>query len=145
METSDRIFPLCELLLGAAHADGELQPQEKTEIRALLVELAGEARVEVEACIASFEPAQFDISSVIGLFKNDSEAERQKLLLLVSTVIEADDVIDLAENEYLRKLATALALPRSALEGLAVDVEIEQVKDTFNAVRKTPPPVPATR
>jgi len=140
--TSDRIFPLCELLLGAAHADGELQPQEATEIRALLVELAGESRVEVEACIASFEPAKFQPSSVIGLFKGDSEDERRKLLLLTSTVIEADDQIDLAENDYLRQLATLLELPESALEGLVVDVEIEEVKTTFNAVRKGPPPVP---
>ncbi len=142
MSTSDRIFPLCELLLGAAYADDQFHPQEKTEIRALLVELAGELRVEVEACIASFEPAKFDLSSIIGIFRDDSEEERHKLLLLVSTVIEADDEIDLAENEYLRTLATALALPPSALEGLTLDVEIEEVKDTFNAVRKSPPPVP---
>jgi len=140
--TSDRIFPLCELLLGAAYADSELHPQEKTEIRALLVELAGELRVEVEACIASFEPEKFDPSSVIGVFKDDSEEERQRLLLLVSTVIEADEEIDLSENEYLRKLASLLALPKSALAGLVVDVEVEEVKETFNAVRKGPPPIP---
>ncbi len=134
---SDRIFPLCELLLGAAYADGELHPDEKTEIRALLVELAGEQRVEVEACIASFEPERFDPSSVIGIFQNDSEAERQKLLLLVSTVIEADETIDLAENEYLCELAKSLALPDSALAGLTVDVEIEEVRETFAAVRKS--------
>jgi uncharacterized membrane protein YebE (DUF533 family) len=142
MSTSDRIFPLCELLLGAAYADDELHPQEKTEIRALLVELAGELRIEVEACIASFEPAKFDLSSIIGIFRDDTEEERHKLLLLVSTVIEADDEIDLAENEYLRQLATALALPPSALAGLTVDVEVEEIKDTFNAVRRGPPPIP---
>jgi uncharacterized tellurite resistance protein B-like protein len=142
MSTSDRIFPLCELLMGAAYADDELHPQEKTEIRALLVELAGELRIEVEACIASFEPEKFDLSSIIGIFRDDTEAERHKLLLLVSTVIEADDEIDLAENEYLRQLAKALALPASALAGLTVDVEIEEIKDTFNAVRKGPPPIP---
>jgi uncharacterized membrane protein YebE (DUF533 family) len=143
MSTSDRIFPLCELLLGAAYADGELHAQEKTEIRALLVELAGELRIEVEACIASFEPDKFDLSSIIGIFRDDSEEERTKLLLLVSTVIEADEEIDLAENEYLRELATALALPASALTGLTLDVEIEEVKQTFDAVRRRPPPVPA--
>ena len=89
MSTADRIFPLCELLLGAAYADDELHPQEKHEIRALLVELAGEKCVEVEACIASFEPDKFEPSSVIGVFVDDSEEERGKLLLLVSTVIEA--------------------------------------------------------
>ena len=142
MSTSDRIFPLCELLLGAAYADQELHPQEKTEIRALLVELAGELRVEVEACIASFEPEKFKPSSVIGVFRNDSEEERRKLLLLVSTVIEADEQIDLAENDYLREIASLLGLPASALDGLVVDVEIEAVKQTFNAVRTTPPPLP---
>jgi len=131
----DRIFPLCELLLGAAYADRELHPRETTEIRALLVELAGEKLVEVEACIASFEPAKFDLPSVVGYFRDDSEEARAKLLLLVSTVIEADDEIDLAENEYLRALAAGLGLPASALAGIALDVEIEEVKQTFHAIR----------
>jgi uncharacterized membrane protein YebE (DUF533 family) len=144
MSSSDRIFPLCELLLGAAYADGQFQKQEKTEIRALLTELAGEMRVEVEACIASFEPDKFKLDSIIGVFRDDSEEERKKLLLLASTVIEADDEIDLSENAYLRDLAVALALPTSALDGLIVDVEIEEVKETFNAVRKGPPPIPAS-
>ena len=142
MPTSDRIFPLCELLLGAAYADGQLQSQETTEIRALLIELAGELRIEVEACIASFEPAKFQPSSVLGLFRDDSEEDRRRLLLLVSTVIEADDEIDLAESEYLREVAAGLGLPDSALEGLAVDIEIEEVKDTLEAVRRPPPPPP---
>ncbi|HEU4615358.1 MAG TPA: TerB family tellurite resistance protein [Kofleriaceae bacterium] len=142
MPTSDRIFPLCELLLGAAYADGQLQPQEATEIRALLIEQAGELRIEVEACIASFEPQKFQPSSVLGLFRDDSEEDRRRLLLLVSTVIEADDEIDLAESEYLREVAAGLGLPDSALEGLAVDIEIEEIKDTFDAVRKGLPPPP---
>ena len=140
MSISDRIFPLCELLLGAAYADHELQQQEKTEIRALLIELAGERHVEVEACIASFEPAKFDLQSIIGVFRDDSEEDRRRLLRLVTTVIEADDEIDLAENEYLRELAGALGLPDSALEGLAVDIEIEEIKDTVQTLRKPPPP-----
>lgn len=146
--SSDRIFPMCELLLGAAYADAELHPRETTEIRALLVEMAGELRVEVEACIASFEPAKFDLASVAGYFKDDSEQDRRKLLLLASTVVESDDSIDFAENDYLRRLAEALALPVSALDGLVVDIEIEEVRETFESVRtgKTsgkPPPIPA--
>jgi len=142
MSTSDRIFPLCELLLGAAYADQEFHPREKTEIRALLVELAGEQRVEVEACIASFDPDKFRPGSVAGIFKDDSEEERRKLLLLVSTVIEADDEIDFAENDYLREVASLLGLPSSALDGLVAVIEIEEVKESFAAVRKGPPPLP---
>lgn len=127
MERSDRIFPLCELLLGAAHADRTVAAAELTEIRALLIELAGEARIEVEACIASFDAAAFKPSSVTGLFVEDAEDERRKLLLLLSTVIEADGEVDLAENDYLREVAGLLALPASALDGLVVDVEVEEL------------------
>jgi uncharacterized tellurite resistance protein B-like protein len=143
MTGSDRIYPLCELLLAAAYADGELQPQEATEIRALLIELAGESRVEVEACIASFEPAKFDLGSTVGYFRDDSPEQREKLLLLASKVVDADDVVDLGENEYLRQLATALALPSSALAGLALEIEAEELHDTFEEVRRpSPPPIP---
>jgi len=142
MSISDRIFPLCELLLGAAYADQELHRQEKTEVRALLAELAGELRIEVEACIASFEPDRYDLKTTAAVFRDDSEDDRRKLLLLVATVTEADDEIDLAENDYLRDLAAALALPASALEGLTVDVEIEDIKETFQSARKGPPPLP---
>ena len=131
---SDRIFPLCELLLGAAYADEHLHKREKTEIRSLLCELTGELRVEVEACIASFDPAKFQLGNVIGVFIDDPEEERLRLLRLASSVIEADDEIDYRENEYLRALATALQLPDSALEGLVVDLELEEVKEDFDAV-----------
>ncbi len=136
---TDRIFPLCELLLGAAYSDEELHDKEKLEIRALLIELAGEQRVEVEACIASFEPEKFELSSVVGVFRDDPEEERHRLLRLVATVIEADDELDFRENDYLRALASALRLPESALAGLVVDIEIEEIQDTFDAVAKRPP------
>ena len=135
---NDRIYPLCELLLGAAHADREVHNVEMVEVRSLLTELAGEHRVEVEACIASFEPEKFDMATTAGYFRNDSEDDRQKLLLLCSTVIESDDEIDLAENEYLCELAKALALPDAALRGLTVDVEIEEQKATFTRMRTSP-------
>lgn len=138
MPNNDRIFPLCELLLGAAHADREVHKLEMIEVRSLLTELAGELRVEVEACIASFEPDKFDLKATAGYFKSDSEEDRQKLLVLCSTVIEADDEIDLAENEYLCDLAAALALPDSALKGLTVDVEIAEQKAAFTRMRTSP-------
>ena len=61
---------------------------------------------------------------------------------LVSAVIESDEEIDFSEDDYLRNLATALGLPKSALDGLTVDVETEELKETFQAVRKGPPPPP---
>ena len=140
MNVSDRIYPLCELLLGAAYADQELHKLEKVEVRSLLTEMAGERMIEVDACIGQFEPAKFDMKNTAQIFRDDSEEDRQKLLMLVSTVIEADDEVDFAENDYLIALAEALGLPDSALAGLTLDVEIEEIQETFTRI--APPPIP---
>jgi uncharacterized tellurite resistance protein B-like protein len=139
---ADRIVPLCELLLGAAYADKELKDQEKDEVRSLLEGLAGELPTDVERKISEFDPAKFDMKASAAPFKADSEDDRKKLLYLVAAVNEADDEIDLSEDEYLRDLATALALPKAALDGLTIEVETEELKETFKQVRKGPPPPP---
>jgi uncharacterized membrane protein YebE (DUF533 family) len=142
MAIADRILPLCDLLLGAAHADRVVRDEERDEIRGLLEDIAGELPTEVELRIASFDPAKFDLTATARAFASDSEDDRKKLLLLASAVIESDDEIDFAEDDYLRALAVALSLPASALVGLTVDIETEELKDTFQKVRKGPPPPP---
>jgi uncharacterized tellurite resistance protein B-like protein len=142
MAIADRILPLTKLLLGAAYADNELKDQERDEVRALLEELAGELPTEVELEIVKFDPKAFDLAAVAGEFAGDTEDDRKKLLFLVSAVIEADEEIDFSEDDYLRALAEALKLPKTALAGLTVDVETEDLKQTFAQVRKGPPPPP---
>jgi uncharacterized membrane protein YebE (DUF533 family) len=142
MAIADRILPLCDVLLGAAYADREVRDAERDEVRALLEDLAGELPTEVELRIASFDPDAFDVAATAKAFAADTEEDRKKLLFLASAVIEADDEIDLAEDDYLRALANALELPASALDGLTVDVETEELKQTFQQVRKGPPPPP---
>src|SRR4051794_31751757 len=141
MAIADRILPLCDLLLGAAYADKELKDQERDEVRALLEDLAGELPVEVQQKLATFDAAKFDLASAAAPFRGDSEDDRKKLLYLVSAVNEADNEIDMAEDDYLRALGKALGLPDSALEGLTVDVD-EDLAETFAQVRKGPPPPP---
>ncbi len=140
----DRIFPLSELLLGAAYADKELKDQEKEEVKQLLEGLAGELSPDVAAAIASFDPDKFDLKSSASAFKSDSEEDRKKVLYLVAAVNEADDEIDFDEDDYLRAVAEALDLPKSALEGLTVEIEEEELKESFEKVRKGPPPVPTS-
>jgi len=142
MAIADRILPLTRLLLGAAYADNEVHDKEREEVRALLEDLAGELPTDVELEIVKFDPKAFDLVLTAGEFAGDSEDDRKKLLFLVSAVIEADEEIDFSEDEYLRALASALKLPASALAGLTVDVETEDLKETFQQVRKGPPPPP---
>ena len=108
----------------------------------MLEELAGELPTDVELEIVKFDPRAFELAAVAGEFASDSEDDRKKLLYLVSAVIEADEEIDFSEDDYLRALAGALKLPKAALEGLTVDVETEDLKQTFAQVRKGPPPQP---
>jgi uncharacterized tellurite resistance protein B-like protein len=139
---SDRIMPLCDLLLGAAHADKVLRDAEKEEVRGLIQDLAGDLPPEVDARIFSFDPKTFDLKRSAAPFRSDSEDDRKKLLVLASAVIEADEEIDIAEDEYLRALAGALGLPDSALGGLTVEIETADLPEMFTAVRKGPPPPP---
>jgi uncharacterized tellurite resistance protein B-like protein len=130
-------------LLGAAYADKELKDQEKEEVKQLLEGLAGGLSPDVAAAIASFEPEKFDLKASASAFQSDSEEDRKKVLFLVAAVNEADDELDFAEDDYLRAVAEALGLPKSALEGLTVEIEEEELKESFQKVRKGPPPVPA--
>ncbi len=145
MAIADRILPLCELLLGAAYADEELRDEEKDEVRALVKDLAGSVPDEVEDRIKSFDPKKFELAKAAEAFKLDDEDDRKKLLVLVSAINESDEEIDLREDEYLRSLAKALDLPAKALDGLVIDVEAEELKETFERARRPatiPPPVP---
>ena len=99
MAMTDRILPLCDLLLGAAYADKELKDQERDEVRALLEDLAGDLPTDVELRLTSFDPAKFDLATAAAPFRGDTEDERKKLLFLVSAVNESDEEIDFSEDE----------------------------------------------
>jgi len=146
MALTDRIAPLCDLLLGAAYADHELKDVEDDELRAMLADLSGgELTTELEHQIASFDPAKLDLAATAAAFKDDPADDRRRLLFLVAAIHEADDEIDFAEDDYLRALCKALALPDDALAGLTLDVEVEDLREDFAKVRRGPPPPPPRR
>jgi uncharacterized tellurite resistance protein B-like protein len=143
MSLDDRIVPICDLLLGAAYADNEFKDREREEVREMLADLSGaKLTTELEDRIAKFDPKQFDLATTAAAFKSDTEDERRRLLFLVAAINDADEEVDFAEDEYLRALAKALELPTSALEGMIIDVEVEELREDFQKVRKGPPPVP---
>src|ERR1051325_7330524 len=103
MTAIDRILPLCDILLGAAHADARFEDRERDEIREMLADLSGaKLPTEVEARIAAFDPAK-----TAAAFKADDVDERRRLLFLVAAVNDADHELDLDEDAYLRALAAA--------------------------------------
>lgn len=141
---TDRLAPLCDLLLGAAHADEHLHDEEASAVMSLLAELiGGDVPTEIKTRIDSFDPSAFDVAACAKAFAADDEADRIRVLHLVAAMQEADGEIDLREDEYLRRVAAALSLPAQALEGMAIEVEIEELRQDFARVRTMPPPVPA--
>nr|HEX4318589.1 TerB family tellurite resistance protein [Kofleriaceae bacterium] len=145
MALPDRIEPLCDLLMGAAYADNELVDRERDEVRAMLEDLGGPLSDALAKRIADFNPKTFDVAKAAAPFRDDSDDDRKRLLFLVSAIHEADDEIDFAEDDYLRALAKALGLPDSALAGLTVDIESDDLQETFEQVRKGPPTPPPAK
>lgn len=146
MAQGDRIGPICDLLMGAAYADKEFKDREREEVREMLADLSSSKLTpELEDRIKTFDPKAFDLSTTAAAFKTDTQDERRRLLFLVAAINDADEEVDFAEDEYLRKLAKALDLPDSALEGMTIDVEVEELREDFQKVRRGPPPPPPSK
>lgn len=142
MAANDRTQALTDLLLGAAYADDHLDDREADRVQELLAYMAeGKVPAELESQIDSFDNNAFDMQKTAAVFKGDSLEEKTHLLSLVAAVHDADDELDLAEDDYLQALAAALGVPQSALGGLTVKVEVEEIKTRYRKVT-TPPPLP---
>ena len=146
MAPLDRTLAICDLLLGAAHADSTFTDRERVTVRELLADLFGseDLPAEVEARIDGFKPDKFAVDTAAEPFRADSVEERKKLLYLVAAVHEADEELDFAEDDFMRALGLALELPAEALKELVIDVEVEaeDLKNDFAVLRKGPPAVP---
>jgi len=146
MAATDRIVPICDLLLGAAYADGRLEASEQDTVRELLSDLAGGALPpDVAKRIASFDPKKFNLAATAKQFAADSIDDRKRLLYLVAAVHEADDELDLAEDQFMVDLAAALELPPEATEGMTLSIEEDELSAAFTKVRTGPPPPPGAK
>src|SRR5688572_6843453 len=119
MAANDRTQALCDLLLAAAFADDHLDDREAERVQELLAYMnEGKLPDGLDARIDGFDNKAFDLAKTAAVFKGDSVEDKTHLLSLVAAVHDADDELDLAEDEFLQNLATALAVPTSALDGL---------------------------
>ena len=135
---SNQLPALTDILMAGAHADQKLDGREVEAVRRMLVEAmkdANELPEEIEKRIERFDPEQFDLEvAVMRLGKLDS-LHRRAILEMLADLSEADEEIDLQEDEFLRRVAKELNAGDDELEGLTVEVEIVTKK-------KQPPPPP---
>jgi len=134
----DRIMVITDLLLGAAYADQKLAGKEEEAVRKLLGELLESPKLpdDVDKRIKTFPAGSFDLAKTAADFGKDPPIKKRKLLELVSAVNDADDEVDLDEDEYLVKLAKALGMKRDEYADLTLDVHVEDLKKTLGDLRK---------
>ena len=62
-------------------------------------------------------------------------------------MVDADGVVEMAEDEYLRVLASQLGLEYSECSDLVLDLDVDELRASFEQLRSPPPPMvdPNTR
>lgn len=148
MKVRDRILVLTDLFLGALWADDEFSEDEQRAVRRLLADLLlvkpDELPAQVEERIRDFDPLKFDMEAAAADFAADPPMAKRRLLELVGKMVDADGVVDIQEDEYLRRLAAALGMEYAEYSDLVLDYEIEELRGAFEALRSPPPPMVLT-
>lgn len=151
MKVRDRILILTDLFLGAVWADDEFTEDEQRAVRTLLADLLlvtpSELPEAVEARVREFDPLKFDLEAAATDFADDPPMAKRRLLELVGKMVDADGVVDMQEDEYLRRLAGYLGMEYADYSDLVLEHEIEELRASFEQLRTPPPPMvdPTTR
>lgn len=145
MKVRDRILVLTDLFMGALWADDEFSEDEQKAVRKLLADLLlvtpETLPSTVEDRIVHFDPLTFDLEAAALDFEADPPMAKRRLLELVALMVDADGVVDMAEDEYLRKLAGLLGMEYEDYDDLVLDFEVEELRESFEALRVPPPPM----
>jgi uncharacterized tellurite resistance protein B-like protein len=125
----EHVETITNLLLGAAYADKRLKGDEVAQIRSVLLTLLGTETLPAAQSdqIAAFSPARFDADTAAGSLRVLSTDERRKVLEMIAAVHESDEELDLAEDQYLRRVARGLGFTDGEIDELTLDVEIDEL------------------
>jgi uncharacterized tellurite resistance protein B-like protein len=143
---AEQLPHLTDVLMAGAHADEDLDGREVEAVERLLIGLIKGADALPEGLgnrIRYFDPEDFDLGATIGALGELSMDQRRAVLEMLSDLSEADEEIDLAEDEFLRSVADAMGATAEEMKGLTVDVEL--VVEASPSRRAPPPPPPASK
>lgn len=133
--TLTQICHVAELLLGAANADGDFDGHEAEAIGDILRDLVpgGSLPHEVTGHLARFDVDDLEVAKATAALLTLSVADREAILGLIVKVVEADEVHDLAEDEFIHEVAIALGVD-----------ETHYTQYTIDMIEVVPPPLPGT-
>ena len=136
--SDDDLKHIADLLMGAAHADGRLVTNEADAIREVLRDLVQDEVLphELYSRMGDFDAEAFDLQECCAALKLDSAPKRRFILKLVARVTEGDDIHDLDETAYIKRVARCIGARPEEYADLTVEFS------TGNNEGSTPPPVP---
>lgn len=144
---AEKIELLADLFLGAAYSDNSLCDEERSYIRKLLADLLCVEEIPgfLDRRIESFNNEKFNLEVAAKEFASEPPMSKRRLLELIAHVIQADNIYDFAEDDYLRELAEFLDVSPDDYKDLVLDYEIEQLRESFTQIVSSHPPPPAPR
>jgi uncharacterized tellurite resistance protein B-like protein len=128
---------IADLLMGAAYADGSLEGSERQAVERILGDLISgdDLPAGVVERIERFDPADYDPAVACSVLALPERADKRALLALLARVSDADDIHDLDEGAYIRRVAELVGADPEDCSGLAVEVvHVRRLSQ--------PPPVP---
>ena len=140
---ADQVPHLADILMGCAYADDVLDGREVETVESLMsswIKDAGGLPDSIRNRIAAFDPDAFDLQRSARALGDLTLQQRRAVFEALAQLEEADEEIDLREDEYLRRVAEALGSTPDELSDLTVDVEV-----VINPSRPVPPPAPSAR
>lgn len=115
---------LLDILMAMAASDGQTDPKEATMIIDRLMEVgdASANRATLVARQASFDRSAFKLSESIAGLGSLKESERHEILRAIEHVEEADGVIHLDEESFLRQVGRMLGFSEDVLDAMTVTI-----------------------
>lgn len=89
------------IIIGAAWADGRLQPPELSYLQKLLAQYHLQDDAELQALLAAPVPLKMTEELIATYLPDSTATERQKLLVDIGTLLIADDVVSPQEHQLL--------------------------------------------
>jgi putative colanic acid biosynthesis UDP-glucose lipid carrier transferase len=113
---------LADVLLAAAHADGQMDNRERRTVKRLLTEVSAGEELPgwLEEHLEHFDPSTFDLAQATQTLRKLPRMQRRHIAELVRAVCDANNAFDLEEERFLVALVLALSLAPEDVADLVV-------------------------
>lgn len=124
-----------KVLIGAALADGHLNPQEKQALRTIMQE-AGAEGLDLLDLLDGDAAGRLSLADLVR--EITAPTDRQELLDLAMRICQADGVVTPEEEQYLQRLRDALGLPAPVTPAAALPPAFDAAVHPADSLVGTP-------